>query len=46
MTDKEFEEKFLIHRQLATKFFKVNYKLTQEEIEDIIQTAYLKIYKR
>ena len=46
MTDKEFEEKFLIHRQLATKFFKVNYKLTQEEIEDIIQIAYLKIYKR
>ena len=46
MTDNEFEEKFLVHRKAATNYFKIKYKLTRDEAEDMIQNAYLKIYKR
>lgn len=46
MTDNEFEDKFLIHRKAATNFFKIKYKLTIDEAEDMVQNAYLKIYKR
>ena len=46
MTNKEFKDKFLIHRPFVTKFIKSKYTLSNEEAEDIIQNAYVKIYKR
>ena len=46
MTNKEFKDKFLIHRTFVTKFLKSKYTLSNEEAEDIIQNAYVKIYKR
>lgn len=46
MTNKEFRDKFLIHRPFVSKFIKSKYTLSNEEIEDIIQNAYVKIYKR
>ena len=46
MTDKEFEEKFLIHRDNAIKFFKKKYNFTNDDAEDFVQTAYLMIYKK
>ena len=46
MTNKEFKDKFLIHRPFVTKFIKSKYTLFNEEAEDIIQNAYVKIYKR
>ena len=46
MTNKEFKDKFLIHRTFVTKFLKSKYTLSNEETEDIIQNAYVKIYKR
>jgi len=46
MTNKDFKDKFLIHRPFVTKFLKSKYALLNEETEDIIQNAYVKIYKR
>ena len=46
MTNKEFKDKILIHRTFVTKFLKSKYTLSNEETEDIIQNAYVKIYKR
>lgn len=46
MTNKEFEEKFSIHRSLVTNYLKFKYKLSDDEAQDIIQNAYVKIYKR
>jgi len=46
MTNKEFKDKFLVHRSLVTKFIKSKYSLSNEEAEDVIQNAYIKIYKR
>jgi RNA polymerase sigma factor (sigma-70 family) len=46
MTDSEFDEKFLVHRKAATNYFKIKYKLTRDESEDMVQNAYLKIYTR
>ena len=46
MTDNEFEDKFLTHRKAAINFFKSKYSLTSDEAEDMVQNAYLKIYKR
>jgi RNA polymerase sigma-70 factor (ECF subfamily) len=46
MTNKEFKDKFLIHRTFVTKFLKLKYTLSNEETEDIVQNAYVKIYKR
>ena len=46
MTNKEFKDKFLIHRKLVTYILKSKYALSNEEAEDIVQNAYVKIYKR
>jgi RNA polymerase sigma-70 factor (ECF subfamily) len=46
MTNKEFEDKFLIHREILFNFLKYKYSLKNEEIEDIVQNTYIKIYKR
>ena len=46
MTNKEFKDKFLIHRKLVTFLLKSKYALSNEEAEDIVQNAYVKIYKR
>jgi len=46
MTNKEFEDKFLIHREILSNFLKYKYSLKNEEIEDIVQNTYIKIYKR
>lgn len=46
MTNKEFKDKFLIHRKLVTYILKSKYALSNEETEDIVQNAYVKIYKR
>lgn len=46
MTNREFKDKFLIHRSLVSNYIKSKYKLSNEEVEDIIQNAYVKIYKR
>jgi RNA polymerase sigma-70 factor (ECF subfamily) len=46
MTNLEYEQKFLVHRELVTSFFKNKYKLKKEEIEDIVQNAFIKIHKR
>jgi len=46
MTDKEFNKKFLIHRKHAIGYFKKKYKFSNDEAEDFVQTAYLKIFKR
>lgn len=46
MTNKEFKDKFLIHRSLVSNYIKSKYTLSNEEVEDIIQNAYVKIYKR
>ena len=46
MTNKEFEDKFLIHRNLVTNYLKLKYKLSDDEAQDIVQNAYVKIYKR
>ena len=46
MTNKEFKDKFLIHRRLVTNFLKSKYSLSNDEAEDVVQNAYVKIYKR
>jgi len=46
MTNREFKDKFLIHRRLVTSFFKSKYSLSNEEVEDIVQNAYVKVFKR
>lgn len=46
MTNHEYEQKFLVHRDLVTSFFKHKYKLTIEETEDMVQNALIKIHKR
>ena len=46
MTNKEFKDKFLIHRNQITNFLKYKYSISNEEAEDIVQNAYVKIYKR
>ena len=46
MTNKEFKDKFLIHREDLSSFLKYKYSLKNEEIEDIVQNTYIKIYKR
>lgn len=46
MTNKEFKDKFLIHRENLSNFLKYKYSLKNEEIEDIVQNTYIKIYKR
>ena len=46
MTNKEFEDKFLIHRSFVTNYLKSKYKLSDDEAQDVIQNAYIKIYKR
>ena len=46
MTKKEFEEKFVVYRDLVTNFLKSKYKLSNDEAEDIMQNTYVKIYKR
>jgi RNA polymerase sigma-70 factor (ECF subfamily) len=46
MTNKDFKDSFLSYRSLVTKFIKCKYSLSNEEAEDIIQNAYVKIYKR
>jgi RNA polymerase sigma-70 factor (ECF subfamily) len=46
MTNLEFEQKFLVHRELVTSFFKNKYRLKKEEIEDLVQIAFIKIHKR
>lgn len=46
MTNKEFKDKFLIHRRLVTNFLKSKYALSNDEAEDVVQNAYVKIYKR
>lgn len=46
MTDKEFEDKFLTHRSLLRNYLKSKYTISNEELEDVIQNAYVKIYKR
>jgi RNA polymerase sigma-70 factor (ECF subfamily) len=46
MTNKEFEDKFLIHRNQLTNFLKYKYSISNEEVEDIVQNAYVNIYKR
>jgi RNA polymerase sigma-70 factor (ECF subfamily) len=46
MTNKEFKDKFLVHRSLVSNYIKSKYSLSNEEVEDIIQNAYVKIYKR
>ena len=46
MTNKEFRYKFLIHRSSVTKFIKSKYSLSNEEAEDVVQNAYIKIYRR
>lgn len=46
MTNHEFEQKFLVYRDLVTSFFRHKYKLTIEETEDVVQNALVKIHKR
>ncbi len=46
MTNKEFEDKFLIHRGIVTNYLKTKYKLCDDEVHDIVQNAFIKIYKR
>ena len=46
MTNREFKDKFLIHRSLVSNYIKSKYTLSNEEVEDIIQNTYVKIYKR
>lgn len=46
MTNHEFEQNFVAHRELVTSFFKHKYKLKIEEVEDIVQNALVKIHKR
>jgi RNA polymerase sigma-70 factor (ECF subfamily) len=46
MTNKEFKDNFLIHRNLVTNFLKSKYALSNEEVEDVVQNTYVKIFKR
>ena len=46
MTENEFNEKFLIHRRHAIGYFKKKFNFSNDEVEDFVQTAYLKIFKR
>jgi RNA polymerase sigma-70 factor (ECF subfamily) len=46
MTNKEFKDNFLIHRKLVTNFLKSKYALSNEEVEDVVQNTYVKIFKR
>jgi RNA polymerase sigma-70 factor (ECF subfamily) len=46
MSDNEFNEKFLIHRKHAIGYFKKKFNFSNDEVEDFVQTAYLKIFKR
>ncbi len=46
MNNKAFRYKFLIHRSSVTKFIKSKYSLSNEEAEDVVQNAYIKIYRR
>lgn len=46
MTNLEFEQKFLVHRDIVTNYFRSKYKIQKDEIEDIVQNAFVKIHKR
>ncbi len=46
MSKDEFDQSFTIHRKQAIAFFKRKYNLPNDELEDCVQMALLKIYKR
>ena len=46
MTDSEFDEKFLVHRDNTIKFVKKKYNFSNDDAEDFVQTAYLMLYKK
>jgi RNA polymerase sigma factor (sigma-70 family) len=46
MSKDEFDEKFLVHRNQVIGYFKKKYNLPSDDLEDCVQIALLKIYKR